>query len=256
MNRPLPFVLAASDHGPMIVNRLDFHQLPTGVSYGVGHQILTRGCYDSDEISSILNILSRLRDSCSNTGIFMVDCGANIGVFTVEIARHINSWGRVAAIEAQERLFYALCGNIAINNLFNAEAIFAAVGQENSIIEIPKPNYNKPASFGSLELRRSPATEYIGQNISYAKKDLVSVPLRRLDDLFAHESVVDFIKLDIEGMEIDALKGAQQVLTRFHPILWIEWIKSDRNELQQILESFGYYFIEERGANLLATYAE
>ena len=45
--------------------------------------------------------------------------GANIGVHTVEWARHMYGWGNVIAIEAQERLYYSLCGNISLNNCLN-----------------------------------------------------------------------------------------------------------------------------------------
>lgn len=253
MSRPIPFVLAASDHGPMIVNRLDYHQLPNGATYGVGHQILTHGVYDPEEIDEVLEILAKCHQNLG-PGVFALDCGANIGVHTVEMSRYMQSWGAVIAIEAQERLYYALCGNIALSNLFNAAALWYAIGSEVGHIDVPRPNYNKSASFGSLELRRGPRTEYIGQNISYASRDSVQIRMTTIDSICEKLNRVDFIKLDIEGMEIEALKGARQILDKFHPILWIEWIKSDRSELQQFLDSFGYSSVEERGANLLAIY--
>jgi FkbM family methyltransferase len=49
-----------------------------------------------------------------------IDCGANIGTHTIEWAKKMTGWGAVIGIEAQERIFYALAGNIAINNCFNA----------------------------------------------------------------------------------------------------------------------------------------
>jgi FkbM family methyltransferase len=42
-----------------------------------------------------------------------VDVGANVGAFTVLWGRHIMGWGFVHAFECQERIFYALAGNIA-----------------------------------------------------------------------------------------------------------------------------------------------
>ena len=50
--------------------------------------------------------------------------------------------------------FYALAGNIAINNCFNARAINAAVSSTCGTMRIPSLDYRKPASFGSLELKR------------------------------------------------------------------------------------------------------
>jgi len=247
--RPQPFGLFASTHGPLIVNRLDYHQLPGGNAYGVGHQILTRGEYDREEVDGVLSDLSSL---CADrgSGVVFLDCGANIGVHTVEAARHMVGWGSVVAIEAQERLYYALCGNIALGNYFNARAILAAVGSSNREINVPRPNYTKPASFGSLELNRRSTTEYIGQNISYAPKDLTTVPQIKIDSLGL--SRLDFLKLDVEGMELDALEGANETVHQFRPVILVEWIKSDRAALENFLHRHDYDFAEH-GANLRAT---
>ena len=249
-NRVLPFVLAASDHGPMIVNRLDYHILSNGATYGVGHQILTNGAYDPSEILDVLEILKARRESVG-PGLMALDCGANIGVHTVEMAKYMTGWGRVFAVEAQERLYYALCGNIALSNLFNASAILAAIGSTEGEISVPQPNYLKPASFGSVELRHSSTTEYVGQSVSYAPKDLKAVPMVTIDYICRDSSRVDFIKLDVEGMEIEALNGAANVISQFRPALLVEWIKSDRTALEDLLRS-RYESVTERGANLLA----
>lgn len=244
--RPRPFVLTSTDHGSMIVNRLDTHQLPTGAAYGVGFQLLTKGSYDKDEINFVLNVL-RTRRKYYNGGVVALDCGANIGVHTLEMAQEMAGWGKVIAFEAQERLYYALCGNIALNNLFNASAVFTALGCETGTIKIPQPNYNKPASFGSLEIQKRPNREYIGQNIDYSDRNLVQIPLTALDSLNLPR--VDFIKLDVEGMELDVLMGAKNLIAKFLPDMLIEWIKSGKDEICNFLHGFDY-IISEAGANL------
>src|ERR1700732_4211796 len=55
--RKLAFVLAASDHGAMIVSRLDYRMLSATQGIGVGHQILESGAFDAGEISMALSIL-------------------------------------------------------------------------------------------------------------------------------------------------------------------------------------------------------
>jgi FkbM family methyltransferase len=115
--------------------------------------------------------------------------------------------GNVLAFEAQERIFYALAGNIAINNCFNARAIHCAVAAECGTARIPNPDYLRPSSFGSLELK--PLTgggEFIGQPISYSEGDLVDVPAITVDSLELPR--IDFIKIDVEGMEFEVLGGA------------------------------------------------
>src|SRR5258708_9253389 len=113
--RKLAFVLAASEHGSMIVNRLDYHVVDQRAGIGVGFQILEHGMFDPEEIDLALTLLG-LRRRYFGDGVVALDCGANIGVHTIEWARRMNGWGEAIAIDAQERLFYALAGNIAINN--------------------------------------------------------------------------------------------------------------------------------------------
>jgi FkbM family methyltransferase len=246
--KPLSFVLAASDHGPLIVNRHDFHQLPSGATYGVGFQILTYGCYDPGEIADVLALLNKRRDAVGD-GLVVLDCGANIGVHTLEMAGYMTGWGQVLAYEAQERLFYALCGNVALANLFNVQVFNMAVGAESGTMLVPQPNYNKPASFGSLELRRSPSTEYIGQSVSYAEKNMQIVQVLALDSLKL--SRLDFLKIDVEGMEMDVLQGARESIAQFRPFMLIEWIKTDRLKLEDFLSANNYSFLE-KGGNLEA----
>src|SRR5229473_1828699 len=160
--RPIGFVLAASDYGPLIVNRFDRYVKQDGSGFGVGFEILQTSTYASKEVALVTGLLAVRRQHFGD-GVVAVDCGANIGVHTIEWAKTMTGWGSVLAIEAQERIFYALAGNIAINNCFNATAIHAAVGAEPGVMRIPRPNYLRPASFGSLELKQRVANEYIGQ---------------------------------------------------------------------------------------------
>ena len=176
-----------------------------------------------------------------------IDCGANIGVHTIEWASAMTGWGSVLAIEAQERVYYALAGNIAINNCFNAIAVHAAVSSESGVMKIPSPNYFVPSSFGSLELRERKGNEFIGQTIDY--QNTVNVRKLMLDEYGLPR--VDLIKLDIEGMELEALEGARQTIERSHPIMLIERIKTDVTELRRWLDQRGYQVIEA-GINVVA----
>ena len=132
----IAFVLASSDHGAMIVNRFDYRMVNQNSGYGVGFQILEDGAYNKPEIELTLKLLE-LRRTYWGDGVVAVDCGANIGVHTIEWAKKINGWGTVVAIEAQERIFYALAGNIALNNCFNAIAVFAAVSADRGSMRVP-----------------------------------------------------------------------------------------------------------------------
>ena len=84
-----------------------------------------------------------------------IDCGANVGVHTVERATAMTGLGTVIAIEAQERLYYALAGNITINNCFNATAKHAAVAADAGIMNIPMPDYTTASSFAATNCARA-----------------------------------------------------------------------------------------------------
>jgi len=249
VGRKLAFVLASSNHGTMIVNRFDY-RMQDGGGIGVGYQLLERGCFDPVEVELAVQLLE-MRRRFFGDGAVAIDCGANIGVHTVEWATAMTGWGSVIAVEAQERIYYALAGNIAVNNAFNAIAMHAAVSSESGVMNIPQPDYLKASSFGSLELRKSDNNEFIGQPIDYSDSKLVPVQKLALDDLKLTR--LDLIKIDVEGMEMEALEGARQSIERCRPVLLIEQIKSGRDQLRAWLAERGYEVIDA-GINLLAVH--
>jgi FkbM family methyltransferase len=251
-DRTLAFVTAATDHGTFIVNRFDRLVVGHRKGHGVGFQLLERAHYDPDEVDMLLRALD-LRRQCYGDGVVAIDCGANVGVHTVEWAKHMTGWGGVLAIEAQERIFYALAGNIAINNCANARAINAAVSDRPGTMKIPVPDYGEDASFGSLELRsRGDATEFIGQAIDYAEDKMVDVPTVSLDGF--NLTRIDLIKIDVEGMEADVLAGAANCIGALKPILFVETLKSDKNAIAGWLAERGY-ITHDIGLNFFAIHA-
>jgi FkbM family methyltransferase len=249
IQRKIGFVLAASEHGALIVNRFDYNRVGDR-EYGIANQLFEHGGWQQREMAVLLFLL-RCRRQFYGDGVRMIDCGANIGVLTIEAATEMTGWGSVLAIEAQERMFYALAGNIALNNCFNARAVLAAVAAEDGAMQVPVPDYLKAGSFGSLELRPGPGNEFIGQNVDYSAAATQEIRMLKLDSLGVGR--VDLVKIDVEGMEIDALRGAADLIAKHRPMLLVEWIKSPKQELRGILEGFGYRLFE--GAmNILAVH--
>ena len=248
VGRKLAFVLASSDHGTMIVNRLDYRMVDAERGYGVGFQILQTAAFDVAEVKLMVDLLA-LRRKHFGDGVVAIDCGANIGVHTIEWAKAMTGWGSVLAIEAQERIYYALAGNIAINNCFNAVAVHGAVSSESGILQIPNPNHAVSSSFGSLELRQRNGNEFIGQPIDY--QNTVNVRKLTLDEFSLPR--VDLIKLDIEGMELEAIEGASRTIAASRPIMLVEKAKIDAAQLRRALETRGYEVIEA-GINVLAVH--
>jgi hypothetical protein len=124
----------------------------------------------------------------------------------------------------------------------------AAVSSERGVMNIPVPDYLTPSSFGSLELKPRADTEFIGQPIDYAG-NTVAIEKITIDALSLPR--VDLIKLDIEGMELEALQGATETIARSRPIFLVESIKAGRENLRSFLHEQGYK-VADAGINLLA----
>ena len=118
--------------------------------YGVGFQLLKSSSFDQREVDVVLTLLGR-RGRHFGNGVVAVDCGANVGVHTVEWARSMSGWGEVFSFEPQEKIFYALAGNVIINNCLNVTAKNCAVGSRCATLDIPEPNYLIPSSLGKIK---------------------------------------------------------------------------------------------------------
>jgi len=71
---------------------------------------------------------------------------------------------------------------------------------------------------------------------------MVEVPTVSLDSLNLNR--IDLIKIDIEGMEMDALIGGAQCIGELRPMLLIETIKSDKNAIAAWLDNLGYTVLD------------
>lgn len=226
------FILTSTDIGTMIVNRYDYKKVPDGY-IGVGYQLLDNSSFDPIEINLVLQLLTLLRHYRGD-GVVLLDCGANVGAFTLPAARTMIGWGNVISIEAQERLFYALAGNITINNLLNARAIWSAVSNKKGTIEIPVPDYSTPSSFGSLELIQKDSSEFIGQELNTTQ----IVQTITIDSM--NLSRLDYLKIDVENMEELVLDGAKKTIKKFKPLIHIEVLKSDKENIKDFVTKLGY----------------
>ena len=232
----IAFCLANTQHGAMILNRFDYNRSFNDEYYGVGAQLLETGKYDAQEVETLKALLP-LRRKYHGDGVIVLDGGANIGVHSVELSKTMKGWGGLIAVEAQERVFYALSGNLVLQNCLNARAVWAALDDNVGYLEIPEPDYTQASSFGSFEMKERIGGENIGQELNYGKPTL-RVPTITIDSL--NLARLDLLKLDVEGMEMEALAGAGETINRCKPVLYIEVIKIDRDALKEKLEGWGY----------------
>ena len=152
-------------------------------------------------------------------GMIALDVGANIGAHTLALAKLVGKNGLVFAYEPQRLSYYMLCANVALNSLTNVYCIQNAIGKTNGRIDVPELDYSKENNFGGVDL-----------NATYECSNKCSVKLIRLDDVSFPK--VDFIKIDVEGMEGDVINGAKDIIAKYKPILYVE---NDKPELISLL---------------------
>lgn len=232
-----PFILATTASGPMIINRFD-----SGVSW----QLLMTGSHEHEVVSFVTGLSTQCLERY-DVGVHIIDVGANVGTCTVPWAKHCKGWGRVTAFEPQERIYYALAGNVALNNLMNVRAIHGAVSELSGTIHVPKINYETLSNFGGIAMRDGLLRYSPGQDLSYDKYNMDIVNCFALDD--SRLDRVDILKIDVEGMEIDVLKGARATIGKLKPVVITEHIHCGIQLITSFLEDFEHFIL---GGNVVS----
>jgi len=187
----------------------------------VGKAIETYGEYSEWEVKLF-------RQICQ-PGSLTMDIGANIGTHTLAMARFVGEEGFVYAFEPQQIVFQTLCANMAINSISNVGCLPYGVSDKDYYTQIPRIDYTKEANYGALKLH---------QFESGNKVKVIS-----LDSYFrdARFQSLDFIKIDVEGMEDKVLTGAKDLIGKFRPIMYIENDKIEKSKgLIRLVKSMDY----------------
>ena len=157
----------------------------------------------------------------------ILDLGANIGNHTVYFATHCNV-SHIYSFEPVKSTFDILKKNISINNLYNVTPynVGASDRQENGIFEI----------YDNLNIGNS----HLSGIVDICEKD-DAIKLVKLDDfLFDKLEKLDFVKIDVEDYEYNALLGMKKILAKFSPIIFIEIMPDFYQKDNSLLESYGY----------------
>ena len=169
---------------------------------------------------------SHLFEQICRPGGIVVEVGANIGAHTVGLARKVGPTGSVYAFEPQRLPFQTLCANVSLNSLANVECHWAALGERAGAIRVPEADPNANANFGGVSLAGgAPGRQ---------------VPCMTLDSLIALPRL-DLVKIDVEGMEADVIRGGRAAIGKFKPFLYVENDRVDLSEaLMRLIDSLGY----------------
>jgi FkbM family methyltransferase len=133
--------------------------------------------------------------------------------------------GVVHAFEPQRLMFQLLCANVALNSCTNVFTHHAAVGATGGSLLVPSLDPDGHHNYGGLSLPGAHQGEV--------------VPVVTIDSLML--TACHAIKLDVVGMETEALDGAVMTIGRSRPILYVENDRQDRSAaLISLLQSYGY----------------
>jgi len=215
------FVVSETIYGNFILNRHDIHQYFSIRNTGIPHI--------NDEITKILDIV----DTLPENGIF-IDGGSNIGLISIPVSKKFK--GQIISFEPQQQIYYCLCGNVVLNNLDNITTYNKALGDAETTMWLPEINYSAARDFGDVVLKDS---------------GKISVDVTTIDSL--NLSRLDFLKLDVETMEVAALRGGIETIKKYRPWCWVEHIRVDLTELKEFFDNLGYslYYADE--ANVVAS---
>jgi FkbM family methyltransferase len=160
-------------------------------------------------------------------GDVVIDAGANIGTHAVAFANLVGPTGVVHAFEPQRRNFVQLAGNVALNGLDNVICHHKAVGDVMGEIKLPPlPPSDTTFNFGAMSIMDGPSN---GERVPLVTLDSLELPACRL------------IKIDTEGMEPQALRGAASLIERCRPIIYVENAEDGASaRLNEIINAFGY----------------
>jgi FkbM family methyltransferase len=163
-------------------------------------------------------------------GRVVYDVGANIGFFTIVCSRLAGSTGRVYAFEPMPESAATLRHNVALNALENTEVVEKAASSAGGTAELLISEWS---AFHALKSEGISAPE--------RTRGAVEVETVTLDD-FASKSDAgppDVVKIDVEGAELEVIKGMTALLASKRPLLICE-LHGTNAAFVQLIEANGY----------------
>jgi FkbM family methyltransferase len=172
-------------------------------------------------------------------GDVVFDCGASIGVFTRK-ALKAGAKMVVAVEPAPESL-------VCLRRNFEAEI------RNGTVVIVPKGVYDHVGELSFWDSQKDPeGSRFVPNPSPQVAAKLVQLPITTIDKLVEELALpsVDFIKMDIEGSERYALKGAERTLKKFHPRMAIctYHLPDDPDLIPALVESFGDGYRMQCGA--------
>jgi FkbM family methyltransferase len=166
------------------------------------------------------------------------DVGANCGIMAFNAAKA----RQIVAIEADPFLAYLIQESVALNGV--------------PVTVVTAAAFSRPSLAEFSIARRGRASNYLtdvgGRSQTGGERSRIVVPTITLDSLLERFDPPTFIKMDVEGAEVEVLEGAQRILKEARPIVYYEAVASTLDRCSQILTSAGYTVTKGAEMNWLA----
>ena len=189
------FIPIPKPKGPCIVKTLyGFSVLVDPIlDKGIERPIFYQGTYENGTMKIMNNVFKK--------GGAFIDIGANIGLMSLHASRIIGNRGDVLSFEPLSDTYNILLQNIALNKVSNIKAINIAIGSTNGVVEI----------FSGAKINRGTSSLIRTNQTQSSHK----VPIITLDTYLDENPIgsITCIKIDVEGWELEVLKGAAKTLS-------------------------------------------
>lgn len=171
-------------------------------------------------------------------GDIVLDVGTNIGETLLHFAKLVGESGYAYGFEPDSRNFKNVNANIALNEFKNLHVFNLGVSDKKETVRLFRVD---PHNLGMNRI--------LNENEAKAFDDFTTIETDTLDNVIAENNIdrVDVIKIDIEGYEMHALRGAKGLIRKFKPKLFIEVgytrlinLGTSPNEMVQFLIDLGY----------------
>jgi FkbM family methyltransferase len=168
------------------------------------------------------------------------DIGANVGFFSIIAAKLVGNTGKVYAFEPGEGNANSIRHNAQLNNFSQIEVIPKAVSHTSGSGQLLLAKYSGGHALATADAPPDLAGE-------------VAVDLVSIDDLIAQNKIEppNFVKVDVEGAELDVLKGMTETIKTYQPTVIYEIDDGDRTayehkyrELANFFEQLNYRVIQ------------
>jgi len=225
----------------VLVVRADGHRFYTAArDVVITDALVWSGSLDYERLQAKL-ITDALKPSMT-----VLDIGANIGYYTLMIARGLQGSGQVYAFEPEPFNFRLLAANVKTNGYTNVTLVRKAVCEVDGEVHV----FKDVDHYGAHSLWPN--------NITHLSS-VERVSAITLDSFSESVESVDLIKMDIQGAEGGAIRGGERLLSEQHPILFFEispcllrHAGDDLQSIVELLQSWGYELsvIDEKGRHL------